>query len=105
MVKYQWDGKVAPECDDADEQRWKIGGKFNDKKWNIKWKTLRNIKLLRFPPKKQRRFSFLESKSGSESLSPLQSELESVKTVDVLMYFFNIFSLNLCLQSSENAWG
>ena len=67
-----------------------------------KMENFEEYKTFKISPEKTKIF-FSESKSGSESLSPLQSELESVKTVDVLMYFFNIFSLNLCLQSSENA--
>ena len=60
-------------------------------------------KTFKISPEKTKKIFFSQSKSGSESLSPLQFELESVETVDVLMYFFNIFSLNLCLESSENA--
>ena len=63
MVKYQCDGKVAPECDDADEQREKIGANLMMKN-ETKWKSLRSIKLLRFPLKKQkqRRFFFFRIK-------------------------------------------
>ena len=70
-----------------------------------KMENFEEYKIFKISPEKTKKIFFSESKSGSESWSPLQSELESVKTVDVLMYFFNIFSLNLCLQSSENAWG
>ena len=42
---------------------------------------------------KTKKIFFSESKSGSASLSPLQSELESksVKTPDVLIYFLTFF--------------